>query len=468
MNIISIISYSNEKIIISHKPPLVQLRILWVARVVKEGLRAGSNAPVRAVGKMGLQEAWGVRDLRLFLIGNAISVAGRSAFLTAAGWHVNELGGPVWFAWFGIAYFATHLPLLTVGGMLVDRIPRRTVALYVDFVQAGFALLFIIMLTADLPDLDVLIFAAAVMGASTAFSIPAIQALVPDLVDEETLASATGLQNSTRTISWSVGGLTGGAVITYSIIEVALFIDMITFLVSAYVLFNIEEVPIVRDEEGGSDFKAEMVHALAFTRSQPWLFVGILAFMAFHVGGAIVDIGIPTITLDNGWSGLYYGIWGATFPIGAAMGALYAGSNPFPKSSRGTVFYVTVSFAAWLDLLFAFVPWFVLILVITLVQGVMVGVLGVIWNTTIGDSVEQHLRGRVNSIDAIGSFILIPPSMLLGGKMIEELGIEAAFIVAVSIMVAATIIGIVVPSFRRFERIATERFPITADQSQSG
>jgi len=51
--------------------------------------------------------------------------------------------------------------------------------------------------------------------------------------------------------------------------------------------------------------------------------------------------------------------------------------------------------------------------------------------------------------------------------MIEDLGIEAAFIVAVSIMVAATIIGIVVPSFRRFERIATERFPITADQSQS-
>ena len=72
------------------------------------------------------------------------------------------------------------------------------------------------------------------------------------------------------------------------------------------------------------------------------------------------------------------------------------------------------------------------------------------------------------SLAASGTLgILIPPSMLLGGKMIEDLGIEAAFIVAVSIMVAATIIGIVVPSFRRFERIATERFPITADQSQS-
>ena len=114
-----------------------------------------------------------------------------------------------------------------------------------------------------------------------------------------------------------------------------------------------------------------------------------------------------------------------------------------------------------------FVPWFALILLISLFQGLLVGVLGVIWNTTIGDSVEQHLRGRVNSIDAIGSFILIPPAMVLGGMMIERLGLEAAFVVAVSIMVAATIIGVVVPSFRRFERIPTERFPITADQSRS-
>ena len=416
---------------------------------------------------MGLREAWEVRDLRRFLIGDGVSKVGRAGFMVAASWRVNELGGPVWFAWFGIAYFVAHLPLLTVGGMVVDRIPRRTVALYTDYVQASFALLFIGLLFIGLPVLKVLLFGAVMMGASTAFSIPATQALVPDLVDEEILASATGLLNSIRTISWSLGGLIGGAIITYSSIEVALFIDMVTFLVSAYVLYNMEEVPIVRDEEEDSDFKSEMGHALSFTRSQPWLFVGILVFMVFHAGAAIVDVGIPSIALNNGWNGFYYGIWGAVFPIGAAVGALYAGSNPIPKSSRGTVFYVTVGFAAWLDLLFVFVPWFALILLISLFQGLLVGVLGVIWNTTIGDSVEQHLRGRVNSIDAIGSFILIPPAMPLGGMMIERSGLEAAFIVAVSIMVAATIIGVVVPSFRRFERTATERFPIIADQSRS-
>jgi len=414
---------------------------------------------------MALADAWEVRDLRRFLIGDSVSKIGRAAFMTAAGWTVNLQGGPTWFALFGISYFMAHIPLLTFGGMLVDRIPRRTVALYTDFVQAGFALLFIILLLSGFPVTIVLVLAAFLMGASTAFSIPATQALIPDLVDKEILASATGLHNAMRTIAWAIGGTLGGIVLYQFGIEATLFLDMVTFLVSAYVLYNMEEVPIIRNGDEESDFRSEMLHALDFTRSQPWLFIGILVFMAFHIGGAMIDIGIPSIALRNDWNELHYALWGAIFPIGASLGALYAGQNPISKRIRGTVFYVTVSFAAWLDLLFVFVPWFSLILLISVIQGFIVGILSVIWNTTIGDSVEQHLRGRVNSIDAIGSFLLIPPSMLLAGKMIGDLGLEVTFMVAVAIMVASSIVGIVVPSFRRFERIGTEQFPITADQS---
>ncbi len=44
--------------------------------------------------------------------------------------------------------------------------------------------------------------------------------------------------------------------------------------------------------------------------------------------------------------------------------------------------------------------------------------------------------------------------------MIDGIGLTATVFIAVSIMVASTIIGIIVPSFRRFERVATEQFPI--------
>ncbi len=90
----------------------------------------------------------------------------------------------------------------------------------------------------------------------------------------------------------------------------------------------------------------------------------------------------------------------------------------------------------------------------------MGGTLGVIWRTTMSDSVDQHLRGRVNSLDAIGSLIFIPLAPLMGGWMIEETNVLTTFSIAVSFMVLATMAGLIVPSFRRFERIPTERFPV--------
>ena len=48
-------------------------------------------------------------------------------------------------------------------------------------------------------------------------------------------------------------------------------------------------------------------------------------------------------------------------------------------------------------------------------EGTLGGTLGVIWRTTMSDSVDQHLRGRVNSLDAIGSLIFIPLAPVLGG-----------------------------------------------------
>ena len=131
------------------------------------------------------------------------------------------------------------------------------------------------------------------------------------------------------------------------------------------------------------------------------------------------------------------------------------------------VFYVLIVVIAWCLLIWAMPIPFLLILVFVLLEGVLGGTLGVIWRTTMSDSVDQHLRGRVNSLDAIGSLIFIPLAPLMGGWMIEETNVLTTFSVAVSFMVLTTMAGLVVPSFRRFERVDSDLFPIGTDRSQS-
>ena len=106
-------------------------------------------------------------------------------------------------------------------------------------------------------------------------------------------------------------------------------------------------------------------------------------------------------------------------------------------------------------------------LLFALIEGMLGGTLGVIWRTTMSDSVDQHLRGRVNSLDAIGSLIFIPLAPVLGGWMIETTNVLTTYSIAVAFMVLTTTAGLIVPSFRRFERIEHPDFPITPDQSLS-
>ena len=413
-----------------------------------------------------MRDAWGIPEFRRLLIGNGVNMMGSSIFIIGMSWTVAQIGGPKAFGLIWTAYFLGHLPLLLYGGMVVDRMPRRTVALMADLSQALLVSLGIIALLAGFDEINTLLVVTFLTGGATAFSIPAIGALVPDLVEEDLLPQANALRGVAMTTAWMLGPLIGGFAVGLWGIEICLLIDVITFLFSGVILWTISEVPVVREEEVG-DLREEVVEAWAFVKTQPWLFAGILMFMIWHIGDSAIEIGVPFIVENKGLGANEYGLFGAVGALGALIGSILGGIRPIPKEIRGKVFYIFIGGIAWCMLMWAMPIPFWAILVFVLLEGVLGGTLGVIWRTTMSDSVDQHLRGRVNSLDAIGSLIFIPFAPILGGAMIEATNVLTTYSIAVSFMVLTTTAGLIVPSFRRFERIATERFPITADQNPS-
>jgi MFS family permease len=359
------------------------------------------------------------------------------------------------------AYFLGHLPLLLYGGMVVDRMPRRTVALVADFAQALMVTLGVIVLAVGFGEIKTLLVVAFFTGGAGAFSIPAIGALVPDLVEEELLPQANAIRGVAMTGAWMLGPLIGGFSVASWGIEACLILDVLTFVFSGFLLLTIPEISVDREESG--DLREEISEAWAFVKTQPWLFAGIVMFMIWHIGESAIEIGIPFIIENNGLGAKEFGIFGAIGAGGAMIGSVIGGIRPVSKEVRGLVFYVFVGGMAWCMLMWAMPIPFLLILVFVFLEGVLGGTLGVIWRTTMSDSVDQHLRGRVNSLDAIGSLIFIPLSPLMGGWMIEETNIITTFAIAVSIMLLTTMAGLVVPSFRKFERVDSELFPIGVD-----
>ena len=391
---------------------------------------------------------------------------GSSIFIIGMSWTVAQIGGPKAFGLIWTSYFLGHLPLLLYGGMVVDRMPRRTVALMADLSQGVLVTLGIIALLAGFDEIKTLLVVTFLTGGATAFSIPAIGALVPDLVEEELLPQANALRGVAMTTAWMLGPLIGGFTVGLWGIEVCLLIDVITFFFSGVILWTIPEIPVVREEEVG-DLREEVIEAWAFVKTQPWLFAGILMFMIWHIGDSAIEIGVPFIVENKGLGANEYGLFGAVGALGAMGGSILGGIRPIPKEIRGKVFYIFIGGIAWCMLMWAMPIPFWAILVFVLLEGVLGGTLGVIWRTTMSDSVDQHLRGRVNSLDAIGSLIFIPFAPILGGAMIEATNVLTTYSIAVAFMVLTTTAGLIVPAFRRFERVDSERFPITAGQNPS-
>ncbi|HEY7908358.1 MAG TPA: MFS transporter, partial [Thermomicrobiales bacterium] len=99
---------------------------------------AASEQRTRA--RLNLLSSLNYRDSRVFWIGTTFASIAQAAFLVSAGWLAFQRGGS---GAVGLVTFATMLPLLLatpVGGLLADRMDRRSLVIGAEIVQCTVAL----------------------------------------------------------------------------------------------------------------------------------------------------------------------------------------------------------------------------------------------------------------------------------------------------------------------------------------
>src|SRR5262249_14702013 len=144
---------------------------------------------------------------------------------------------PVALAGVGLAASAAQLVLTLPGGAVSDRLPRRTVMLVSD-VARGLALALVAAAGfAGSLQLWHLWAAAAVIGAGAAFASPAFDAVVPELVAEEHLNHANGLDQVLRPVTLRLlGPAVGGMLVAGVGASGAFAVDAASFALSALFL----------------------------------------------------------------------------------------------------------------------------------------------------------------------------------------------------------------------------------------
>ncbi|MFZ1217993.1 MAG: MFS transporter [Chthoniobacterales bacterium] len=177
---------------------------------------------------------------RRYIIGSAISDTGTWMQVMAQGYVMSTLTDKA--LWLGMAQFAAGLPMLLltmVGGSAADKYDKRRILLITQYVQIVLALgIGYLVWTNQIAIWHILTF-AAILGVSNSFEMPALSALVPELVKREEIPSGIAIDRSVFHGSRVVGPTMGGILISVWGTASAFFANAVTFLALIVALLSL-------------------------------------------------------------------------------------------------------------------------------------------------------------------------------------------------------------------------------------
>jgi dTMP kinase len=237
--------------------------------------------------------------------------------------------------------------------------------------------------------------------------IPAKEATVPNLVPRERLEAANQLSLFTTYGTAPVAaaifaglalltGMLDNAVPEIAAVDLALYVNAATFLVSALTILRLTAIPARQRPPAGEKHPnvwRTLVEGWTYVgrnRLVRGLVVGMLG--AFAAGGAVIGLARTYVT-DLGGGDPGYGLLFGTVFLGLA-GGMFLGPRLLPDFSRRRMFGLAIGGAGLALALLGLIPNLVLAVLLTLVIGAFAGVAWVTGYTLLGLEVADELRGR--------------------------------------------------------------------------
>jgi predicted MFS family arabinose efflux permease len=368
-------------------------------------------------------------------------------------------------AWIGFASFCQYFPafvLSPIGGMLADRLPRRTVTLGANLIGlTGAAALALVWRDGHASEWTT-VGLVTLVGVATGLGLPAWQSLMPSLVPPELLQNAVTLNSAQFNAARAFGPALGGWVLARWGPSTSFTINAISYVavVVAVLATRVVAVGPTRREGPLMQLRA----GLAYARSHRAVLVAVtLVFSVAALGSPV----IPFVTVfardelvvsDTAYGWLY-----ACLGIGAVGAALVLATigERIRRSAQTT--FAALGYCGAL-VVFALAPSYAVAVVAMLAIGF--GYLATVnaLNTSIQLLVEDEYRGRCLALYAMAITGGFPLGSWIQGQIAQQIGVRATVAGA-----AIVLLGIVVIALTRADGIsaldAHERAAPTTSQA---
>ncbi|CAN2211082.1 ProP Permeases of the major facilitator superfamily [Candidatus Nanopelagicaceae bacterium] len=401
---------------------------------------------------------------RNMLISATLTSIAMSAFPIALAVTVLDAGGSA--TTLGLILAARVLSgvvLAPVGGVWVDRMPRKTILILADGFRAVMGSL-VIFINPENISMWVLGGIVVLMGVSDAFGGPASGAIIPSILPDSLLPSGNVVHGIAKKTSTIVGPGVAGVIVVSLGTHATYIATSILFLLGAVLLVRIKEGERVAPVGQQNNFINEVREGLRVVWYYKWIAAMIImaSFQLMMVIG-VENVLLPVITKRDFGTASVFATAAVLFSVGGAISAVICIKAKI--KNPGLVSVLVWGLFILAPLVLAFPSSKELIYLAYFAAGFSVGPWEAFWSTQVQREVPAEYQGRVFSIDYMGSVGLMPIGMALAGPMVNIFGERELLIGAAVFHLIICAVVLLVPGVKEMK---STRPPYSPNNSSMG
>lgn len=395
------------------------------------------------------------RNFRLYFIGQLTSEIGTGMTPVALSFAVLALahGSAVDVGAVLSAQTVPIVALLLVGGVAGDRFGRRRVMLAADVFRAIAQLLLAGWVLFGHPRLWSFLLLSALVGTGTAFFMPSLTGLIPEIASRGRLTQANAFRGLTFAIGGIVGPSVAGVIVAAASPGWAIAVDALSYVVSACSLAALRLGPVATSSS--ESFLVQLRQGWDEFWSRTWLWAMVLAASVANtvITAPYIILGAVIAKTTLGGASVWGWILGAQ-----GVGAVVGGVGMLRIRFRRPLVAAMLSLLVWpfplLTLAFsAPVP---VIAVAAFLGGACFACVGANWETTLQREIPREVLSRISAYDAFGSLVLLPIGYAVVGPVASLVGVRAVFVAGSVSLVVAVAFTLLIPSVRQMSSKTTD------------
>ena len=385
-------------------------------------------------------EKW-QRQTALFLGSQTISLFGSSLVQYAIFWYLTlETQSGVIMTLSTIFGFLPTFFISPFAGVWADRYNRKRLIVLSDGITALSTLVLVLLFLAGQRSIWILLATSAIRAIGAGIQMPAVGAILPQIVPEKELTRINGLNGSIQAVVMLVSPMISGALYQFAPMEGIFMIDIVTAALAIAIMVFLLKVPTHEkaSQEQVSNYLQDMKLGFRYIQNHAFIKRLFLYFsLAFFMAAPVSFLSPLQVARSFGDD-----VWRLTaieiaFSIGMIGGGLWIASwGGFKNRIHSIAFAIGAMGLCTFGM--GVIPNFWIYLFLMGLVGLVIPLLNAPSMTLLQEKVEEDFLGRVFGVQSMVASSMMPLGMLIFGPLADRMAIEILMAVSgVFLMVVA-------------------------------